>query len=572
MTALNGLEELEKIVWAYALKNALDYNGKAITKSVVSKVFKEKPELRSKAKDVINIVNEIVSKVNNMTYEEQVKLFEQYKELITPPERKEKELLPPLPNAVEGKVVTRFAPNPDFVIHLGNARPAILSHEYARRYKGRFILRFEDTDPRTKTPIKEVYDLIKEDLEWLDIRWDEEYIQSLRMDIFYEVAKELIKRNGAYVDTCELEESKKLIKEGIGCPTRKNPVSWQLEQFEKMIEGQYGEGEAVLRVKTNLKHPDISVRDWVAFRIIDTDKYPHPLVGDKYVAWPTYNFAVSVDDHLMGVTHILRGKEHMQNATKQMFLFKHMGWEYPTAIHFGRVHFEGFIMSKSKIRELISKEPNRFWGYEDPRFGTLRGLRRRGISPQAIRWLILEVGIKGTDTRITYTNLAAINRKILDEEAHRVMFVYEPQEYTIEADIPLKAKVPVHPSLEKTRIYIVQPRDKICINKSDSNSKVVRLIGLGNFVVEGDKLKYTGSDISTAKEYKIPIIQWVPCDQKVNVSVYRPSGLDLLVQKGYSEPGILDYKVDDKLQFVRYGFVRVDQITNGEIKVIFAHE
>ncbi|MCE4605869.1 MAG: glutamate--tRNA ligase [Desulfurococcales archaeon] len=572
MTSSNGSKDLEKIVWAYALKNALDYDGKAVTKSVISKVFKEKSELRSKAKDVVSIVSDIVDKVNRMTYEEQVKLFEQYKELVTPPERKEKELLPPLPNAVEGRVVTRFAPNPDFVIHLGNARPAILSHEYARKYKGRFILRFEDTDPRTKTPIKEVYDLIKEDLKWLDIRWDEEYIQSLRMEVFYEIAKELIKKNGAYVDTCELEESKKLIKEGIGCPTRENPVSWQLEHFEKMIEGYYGEGEAVLRVKTDLKHPDISVRDWVAFRIIDTGKHLHPLVGDKYVAWPTYNFAVSVDDHLMGITHILRGKEHTQNATKQMFLFNHMGWKYPTAIHFGRVHFEGFIMSKSKIRELISKEPNRFWGYEDPRFGTLRGLRRRGILPQAIKQLILEVGIKGTDTRITYTNLAAINRKILDEKAHRIMFVYEPQEYTIVTDVPLESKVPIHPSSEKTRVYTIKPRDKICINKSDSNSKVVRLLGLGNFMVEGDKLRYIGSDISIVKEHRVPIIQWVPCTQNVNVSVYRPSGLDLLVQKGYSELGILDYKVDDKLQFIRYGFVRVDQITDNEIKVVFAHE
>ena len=572
MTSSNGSKDLEKIVWAYALKNALDYDGKAVTKSVISKVFKEKSELRSKAKDVVSIVSDIVDKVNRMTYEEQLKLFEQYKELVTSPERKEKEPLPPLPNAIEGRVVTRFAPNPDFVIHLGNARPAILSHEYASKYKGKFILRFEDTDPRTKTPIKEVYDLIKEDLKWLDIRWDEEYIQSLRMEVFYEIAKELIKKNGAYVDTCELEESKKLIKEGIGCPTRENPVSWQLEHFEKMIEGYYGEGEAVLRVKTDLKHPDISVRDWVAFRIIDTGKHLHPLVGDKYVAWPTYNFAVSVDDHLMGITHILRGKEHTQNATKQMFLFNYMGWEYPTAIHFGRVHFEGFIMSKSKIRELISKEPDKYWGYEDPRFGTLRGLRRRGILPQTIKQLILEVGIKGTDTRITYTNLAAINRKILDEKAHRIMFVHEPEEYTVETNIPLESKVPVHPLLEKTRVYIIQPGDRICINKSDSKSKVVRLLGLGNFMVEGDKLRYIGSDISIVKEHKIPIIQWVPCNQKVKVLVYRPSGLDLLVQEGYSEAGILDYKVDDKLQFIRYGFVRVDQITDNEIKVVFAHE
>ena len=572
MEASNGMSEVEKIIWAYALKNALDYNGRAVPKSVISKVFKEKPELRSRAREIVELVNSIVEKVNSMSLSQQKEAFETYKNLIKEPVRKEKELLPDLPNAIEGRVVTRFAPNPDFVIHLGNARPAILSHEYARKYKGKFILRFEDTDPRTKTPIKEVYNLIKEDLKWLGLRWDEEYIQSLRMNIFYETAFELIRRNGAYVDTCDIEESKRLIKEGKGCPTRSNPVEWQVEQFEKMIEGYYSEGEAVLRVKTDLNHPDISVRDWVAFRIIDTSKYPHPLVGDKYVAWPTYNFAVSVDDHLMGVTHILRGKEHMQNATKQMFLFKHMGWKYPTAIHFGRIHFEGFIMSKSKIRELISKEPDKYWGYDDPRFGTIRGLRRRGILAEAIKQLILEVGIKGTDTRITYTNLAAINRKILDEKAHRIMFVSDPARLTLEAPNKLEAKVPVHPSIEDYRRYIVSPGDTICLNKPDIKHRTVRLLGLGNFVIKEGKLHYLGSSLTEVKEKKIPIIQWVPCNNSIPVTVYKPEGLELESDRGYAELGITNYRVDDKLQFIRYGFVRIDSKDNDEVKVIFAHE
>jgi glutamyl-tRNA synthetase len=568
----SGMNEVEEIIWAYALKNALDYNGKAVAKSVISKVFKEKPELRSRAREIVNLVNSIVEKVNNMTLSQQEEAFEKYKDLIKEPVRKEKELLPDLPNAIEGQVVTRFAPNPDFVIHLGNARPAILSHEYARKYKGKFILRFEDTDPRTKTPIKEVYNLIKEDLKWLGLKWDEEYIQSLRMDIFYEIAFDLIKRNGAYVDTCDIEESKKLIKEGKGCPSRNNPIEWQIEHFEKMIKGYYSEGEAVLRVKTDLNHPDISVRDWVAFRIIDTSKYPHPLVGDRYVAWPTYNFAVSVDDHLMGITHILRGKEHMQNATKQMFLFKHMGWKYPTAIHFGRIHFEGFIMSKSKIRELISKEPDKYWGYDDPRFGTIRGLRRRGILAEAIKQLILEVGIKGTDTRITYTNLAAINRKILDEKAHRIMFVSDPIRLTLEAPNPLDAKIPIHPSIKEYRHYSISPGDVICLNKPDVKQRTVRLLGLGNFLIEEGKLRYTGSSLTEVKEKKIPIIQWVPCKNSIPVTVYKPEGLELKLTQGYAEMGIENYDVNDKLQFIRFGFVRIDDKTSGEVKVIFAHE
>jgi glutamyl-tRNA synthetase len=229
-------------------------------------------------------------------------------------------------------------------------------------------------------------------------------------------------------------------------------------------------------------------------------------------------------------------------------------------------------MSKSKIRELIAREPDKFWGYDDPRFGTIRGLRRRGILPDAIKQLILEVGIKGIDTRITYTNLAAINRKLLDEKAHRVMFVHEPVEFILESDSPLKSRVPVHPSLDDIRVYTVHPGDKICLNRSDAGSKIVRLLGLGNFVINNEKLEHVGSDISIVKEHKIPIVQWVPCNQKVSVSVYKPSGLELLIQEGMAEEGILNYNVDDKLQFIRFGFVRIDDKTSGEVKVIFAHE
>jgi len=274
----------------------------------------------------------------------------------------------------------------------------------------------------------------------------------------------------------------------------------------------------------------------------------------------------------MGVTHILRGKEHMQNATKQMFLFKHMGWDYPTAIHFGRIHFEGFIMSKSKIRELISKEPDKYWGYDDPRFGTIRGLRRRGILAEAIKQLILEVGIKGTDTRITYTNLAAINRKILDEKAHRIMFVHEPIRLTLQAPNKLEARVPVHPSSKDYRNYTVNPGDVVCLNKPDVKHGIVRLLGLGNFAIKEGKLQYIGSSLTDVKKKKIPIIQWVPCNNSIPVILYKPDGLELKSINGYAELGITDYNVDDKLQFIRYGFVRIDSKNSDEIRVIFAHE
>ncbi|RLE68260.1 MAG: glutamate--tRNA ligase, partial [Thermoprotei archaeon] len=196
--------EAEELALKYALLNAVKYGGRALVKPVVAKVLGELPELRSRAREVVKLVERIVEEVNQMSLEEQRRMLsETWPEALRAERGEEERGLPPLPGVKEhGTVVTRFAPNPDFVLHLGSARPAIISYEYARRYDGKFILRFEDTDPKTKSPMLEAYDMIREALEWLKLKWDEEYIQSLRMELYYEHARRLIELGGAYVCTC----------------------------------------------------------------------------------------------------------------------------------------------------------------------------------------------------------------------------------------------------------------------------------------------------------------------------------------------------------------------------------
>ncbi|MFP3349122.1 MAG: glutamate--tRNA ligase family protein, partial [Thermoproteus sp.] len=282
--------EIEDLVLKYALINAVRYGGKADPKAVMSKIMAERPDLRGRAREVKALVDSIVERVNSMALEEQRALLaSRWPEALE--ERREREerrpsveALPPLPEAGGGKeVVVRFAPNPDFVLHLGSARPAVLNYAYKLKYGGRFILRFEDTDPKIKKPLvtEEVnaYDAIREDLRWLGVRWDEEYVQSSRMEVYYEYARRLIELGGAYVDLCRPEEWRRLRDAGKACPHRDAPVERNLELWDRMLRGDFREGEAVLRVKTDLAHPDPSVRDWVAFRVIDTEKTPHPLVG-----------------------------------------------------------------------------------------------------------------------------------------------------------------------------------------------------------------------------------------------------------------------------------------------------
>jgi len=275
-------EQIRKKALAQAVMNRLKY-GQARVEPVVNKIFGELKDLRQFAKEVASIVKDVVHYVNSLSMDDVKKLAEELGVSMEGEVKPQVKSLPPLPNVDKwGTVVTRFAPNPDFLIHLGNARAAIISHIYAVMYKGKFILRFEDTDPRIKKPMPEAYDIIREDLKWLGISWDEEYIQSLRMEIYYDYLKKLIKNGYAYVDLCSPEVFRELRNQGKACPHRNEDPSIHLERLDRIFSGEYREGEAVVRIKTDLNHPDPSVRDWVMFRIIDSAKNPHPITMDKY--------------------------------------------------------------------------------------------------------------------------------------------------------------------------------------------------------------------------------------------------------------------------------------------------
>ncbi len=568
------MNNLERMVLGYALRDAVKHGGRARVDSVMSMILGDHPELRVQARVIVEIARRVVEDVNRMSLDEQLLMLKtEFPEFLEERVKvEERRALQPLPGAVEGRVVVRFAPNPDFYIHLGNARPAILCSEYAKMYKGKMILRFEDTDPRTKTPLKEVYDAIREDLRWLGVVWHEEYVQSLRLNIYYEIAREMLRRGCAYVDLCG-DESKKLLSTGSYCPDRDRDPSWHLEQFDRMLEGYYGEGEAVVRIKTDPRHPNPSVRDWVALRVIDTTRYPHPIVGSKYNVWPTYNYAVSVDDHLMGVTHVIRGREHEVNTVKQLYIYKCMSWEPPIFIHIGRLKLEGFILSKSKIRELLSKEPEKFLGYDDPRFGTIAALRRRGILPEAIRELILSIGAKETDATISWTNLASINRRILDPIADRIMFVGNPQELVYEGEC-VDAEIPFHPDRpERKRVIRLCSGDVILVNREDVELGEVRLMGAVNVKFMEGKAVMTSRDLRYARERRLQIVQWVPKKDAVKLVVYKPEGLEMKKIEGYAENTLRMYSVDSKLQLIRFGFIRIDRVeADGSYKAFLIHE
>ena len=426
----NELKELTKKI---ALLNAVQHGGKAQAGPIVGKLLGEKQELRSQAKELTILINNILSEVNSLSVEEQNQIVtEKWPQTQEKKKTEEEKRLPPLPKADKYKqIVTRFSPNPDCVIHLGSARAILLSHEYARMYNGKFILRFEDTDPKVKKPKLEFYQKIREDLAWLGCKVDEEYIQSDRIPIYYEYAEQLIKNGNAYICTCIPDEFREKTIAKQACPCRNLSPSEHMQRWRCMLDGTYTEGQAVMRVKTDLNHPNPAVRDWPAFRVIDNIKYPHPRVGSNYRAWPLYNMAAGVDDHLMGITHIIRGKEHLTNGVRQEFMYKHLGWEYPQAIHYGRLKITGAFLSKSKI--VAGMNEGIFTCWDDPRLATFAALRRRGITSEAIKKMIIDVGPKPADVTLSWENLYSYNRKILDAQSDRYFFVADP--------VPLKSLV-----------------------------------------------------------------------------------------------------------------------------------
>jgi len=353
--------------------------GKPDEKAVIGKVLAEYPELKLRVKEIIPLIRECIREFENIGEEERKQLISKFS-VEKKVEEKERSL-PPLPKAEVGKVVMRFAPNPNGPPTLGSARGIIINGEYCKIYRGKYILRFDDTDPKTKRPMLEAYDWYLEDIEWLGYRPDEVIYASKRIPLYYDYARRLIELGGAYACFCGKEEFKKFRDAGVPCPHRALSVEENLEVWDKMLEGAYEEGELVLRIKTDMSHKDPGVRDWVAFRIIYA---PHPLVGDAYCVYPTLDFESAIEDYLCKTTHILRGKDLRDSELRQRYVYDYFGWEYPVTIHWGRVNILEFgKLSTSLIKKDI--EAGKYEGWDDPRLPTVRALRRRGITAEAIR-------------------------------------------------------------------------------------------------------------------------------------------------------------------------------------------
>ena len=562
-----GKDEPKELLFLCALQNAVKHGGVPQAGAVIGMVMGAHPELRSRAKEVSALAKEAIADVAALSPEERVVLLQtrapaMYASLSLKHEHKK--VLPDLEKAEKG-VVMRFAPNPSGPLHIGHARAAALNDAYVKQYGGRYILRIEDTDPKRVDP--DAYGMVVEDLKWLGLGITETVTQSDRLSLYYDLCTQLIGKGGAYVCTCNNEHFRELKEAKTACPCRDQSMEKNLELWQKMLDHVFKEGEATVRIRTDLDNPDPAMRDFPAFRILDSP--PHPKV--KAHVYPLMNFSVVADDHLLGVTHVIRGKDHIANTRRQQYIYDHFGWQVPVYRHYGRMGIEGVVLSTSQMR--LGIKAGTYTGWDDIRLGTLRALARRGISPEAVRNAMLAIGTGDTDISFSWDNLYAENRKIVDPVANRYFFVPDPVEAKIEGAARHTAHAMLHPGDAARGSRTLEFDTTVLIPKSEISEgmSMIRLKDLFNVKVEWDhgipSFSFGGDSLADARAAKARIIQWLPAQDAVPCTLLTQEG----GMTGACEP-LVRTERGNVVQFERVGFARIDAVDATGIRAYFTHK
>ncbi|MEK6976177.1 MAG: glutamate--tRNA ligase family protein, partial [Candidatus Thermoplasmatota archaeon] len=328
------------------------------------------------------------------------------------------------------------------------------------------------------------------------------------------------------------------------------------------------------------------LRDWTAFRVVAKDAiHPRERKGEipRYHAWPLLDFQSAIEDHLQGVTHVIRGKDLMDSTRKQTFLYKHMGWTYPETLYWGRVSVHEFgKFSTSMMRRAI--ESGKFTGWDDPRLPCLAALRRRGYSPDAIRQFWVNMGLTEKDTAVSLANLDSEDGKAIEPGAQRFFFVPDARPVRIEGIAGMVAKPLLLPSHPEAGHRTLMAEEAILLSAAEDAPRL-RLKDLGTIDLHGDQGKWVGD----AMDRGMPIVQWLPRSQAKPFAVLKPDFLpdEEAAPQGDDEPGedpAKDAKeievppllriegfveaaalanVGKVVQFERFGFVRIESATQG---------
>lgn len=545
------------------LENAVKYKGKADKKFVFASVLSKLPEYRGMQEKLHEILDSIIPQINSLSPDTQrQELMKINPSFFNTKEREERNIFAFLNIKDWEKVITAFPPSPEKYYHIGHAKAIILNYLLAKRYNGKFYLRFEDTNPEKVLP--EFYKIMLEDISWLGVKWDDVQYASDYMDLFISYAEKLISDGKAYMCFCQAETASQYRISGKECKCRSHSIEENQRYWREFPS--YPEGKAVLRLKIDLKHRNYRMRDPVIFRRIDAS---HPRIGGKYKVYPTYDFQNPIMDGYFNITHRLRTVEFEMASELHHYIRKTLGLYDTYTYEFARLNFEGTESSGRVIREKV--ESGELIGWDDPSLPTLRALKRRGITPEAITQIVIESGItKTAGSKLTWDTLIKYNKRILNDVSKRFFFIKEPVEIVVSGDKEKEFLLNIHPSKDlgkrsfrSTGVYYLEKEDI----DSFTNGMLIRLMDNLNFIYDSktNSGKFHSEDYMSFKNFtgSKKIIHYLPKDtsQTVKASVFLP---DHRLLTGLAEKSIETLKEGEVIQFERFGFCRLDSISKDE--------
>ncbi|KAJ7510169.1 glutamate-tRNA ligase [Mycena galericulata] len=505
-----------------------------------------------------------------------------------------------LVNAEDGKVVTRFPPEPSGYLHIGHAKAAMLNQYFAKMYHGKLIIRFDDTNPsKEKT---EFEDTILEDLHLLDIKGDIVTHTSDHFQTLYDLAVKLIKSGQAYTDDTEQAQMRVERGEGIASAHRDDSVEANLQHFDEMKAGTVEGLRWCLRAKMSVDNPNKAMRDPVIYRC---NILPHHRTGDKWKVYPTYDFACPVVDSIEGVTHALRTNEYRDRNPQYQWMIDALGLRKVNIWDFSRLNFIYTLLSKRKLHWFVEQGLVRGW--DDPRFPTVRGIRRRGLTVEAISQFMLAQGPSQAVVSLEWDSIWATNKKIIDPIAPRHWAIVTdkmvPVTITGGPTSPEIKSLPKHkknPDVgEKKTVYtsaiLVEQEDAVSLEDQEE----LTLMDWGNAIVrskttnsagevtaiemelhlEGDfrktKKKITWLSQSTPAHPLTPIVlldyDYLITKKKLEENDNLPDFVTPVTefrQDALADANVADLQKGDIMQFERKGYYVFDGLVGGNLEFI----
>ena len=512
-------------------------------------------------------------------------------------------------------IITRFPPEPNGYLHIGHAKSIVLNFGLADEFNGKTNLRFDDTNPVKED--QEYVDSIKEDVKWLGYDWDNLFFASDYFDTMYEKAILLIKKELAYVDDLSAEEIREyrgtLTEPGKDSPFRNRSVEENLELFEQMRDGKFGNGEKVLRAKIDMSSPNINLRDPVIYRIAHAT---HHNTGDKWCIYPMYAFAHPLEDAIEGITHSICTLEFEDQRPFYDWVVENCEMEnVPHQYEFGRLNLTDTVMSKRKLKQLVDE--GFVDGWDDPRMPTISGLRRRGYTPESIRNFCREIGVAKTSGTVDIQFLEHFVREDLKMKAPRTMGIVKPLKVVItnypEGQVEmLDAEInPENPEMGirqipfSREIYIEQddfmenppkkyfrlfPGNEVRLKHAyfikceevikDEEGNVVELrctydpetksgSGFTGRKVKGT-LHWVEATQAVPAEFRLfnpLLVEEEGSEEKTFLEQVNPNSLE--IHEGFVEQNMKEAQAGDKFQFFRHGYFNVDPKLTTPEKLVF---